>query len=305
MLQKEPTLVELFPQIEIKLAEPLSRYTYTKTGGKADILAFPKSIAEVQTLVKYAQAQHLPLTVIGNASNLIVKDGGIRGLVLILTAMAAIKVQDTNVYAQAGAKLIDATVVAANAGLTGIEFAAGIPGSVGGAMFMNAGAYGGEISNAVQTVTVLLADGTVTELSRAALHFAYRHSIIQENHSIVLAATFALAAGDEATIKAKMADFNARRSARQPLEYPSCGSVFKRPTGYFTGKLIHEAGLQGHIIGDVQISTKHAGFMINLGKGTATDYMQLIRYVQTVVFEQFGVALEPEVRIIGEELIDA
>ncbi|MBW4802047.1 UDP-N-acetylmuramate dehydrogenase [Loigolactobacillus coryniformis] len=303
MLQKEPTLAELFPQIEIKLAEPLSRYTYTKTGGKADILAFPKSIAEVQSLVTYAHTAHLPLTVIGNASNLIVKDGGIRGLVLILTSMAVIKVTGTTLYAQAGAKLIDTTIAAANASLTGIEFAAGIPGSVGGAMFMNAGAYGGEMSDAVATVTVLLPDGTVSELSRTALHFAYRHSIIQENHSVVLAATFVLAKGDQATIKAQMADFNARRSAKQPLEYPSCGSVFKRPTGYFTGKLIHEAGLQGHIIGGVQVSTKHAGFMVNLGNGTATDYINLIRHVQTVVFDQFGVALEPEVRIIGEDLI--
>ncbi|MFC6169719.1 UDP-N-acetylmuramate dehydrogenase [Loigolactobacillus jiayinensis] len=304
MLQKEPTIVELFPQIEIKLAEPLSHYTYTKTGGKADILAFPKSSNEVQTLVNYAHSQQLALTVIGNASNLIVKDGGIRGLVLILTAMAVITVTDTTLHAQAGAKLIDTTIAAADAGLSGIEFAAGIPGSVGGAMFMNAGAYGGEMSDAVQSVTVLLPNGTISELSRTALHFAYRHSIIQENNSVVLAATFALTKGEPAKIKAEMADFNARRAAKQPLEYPSCGSVFKRPTGYFTGKLIHEAGLQGHIIGDVQISTKHAGFMINLGHGTATDYIDLIRYVQAEVFKQFSVALEPEVRIIGEDLIE-
>ncbi|MFD0898619.1 UDP-N-acetylmuramate dehydrogenase [Loigolactobacillus binensis] len=303
MLHKEPNVVELFPQINIKLAEPLRHYTYTKTGGPADILALPKSNAEVQTLVAYAKAQQLPLTVIGNASNLIVKDGGIRGLVIILTAMAQIKVSGTKVYAQAGAKIIDTTIAAAQAALSGIEFAAGIPGSVGGAMFMNAGAYGGEISDAVQSATVLLPDGTISELNRAALKFAYRHSVIQDNHSIVLAATFALTPGNQPAIEAKMADFNARRAAKQPLEYPSCGSVFKRPTGYFTGKLIHEAGLQGHISGDVQVSLKHAGFMINLGHGTATDYMDLIRYVQTVVFEQFGVALEPEVRIIGEDLI--
>lgn len=304
MSQVNPTIKELFPQIDIREAEALSHYTYTKTGGKADILAFPKTAVEVQTLMQYAQKQHLPLTIIGNASNLIVKDGGIRGMVLILTKMAQISVQGNLVYAQAGAKLIDATVAAADAGLTGLEFAAGIPGSVGGAVFMNAGAYGGEMKDAIQSATVLLPNGKISEFDQTALHFSYRHSQIQDDGSIVLAATYRLQSGEQKVIKAKMAALNQRRAAKQPLEYPSCGSVFKRPHGYFTGKLIHEAGLQGHTCGDVQVSLKHAGFMVNLGHGTATDYIHLIRDVQAVVFDQFGVALQPEVRILGEDLID-
>ncbi|ANK59946.1 UDP-N-acetylmuramate dehydrogenase [Loigolactobacillus backii] len=301
MLNDVLTIQQKFSKTDIKLNEPLSHYTYTKTGGPADYLAFPKTIAETTDLVNYAREQQLPLTILGNASNLIVKDGGIRGLVLILTKMHRIQVVGKEIIVQAGAKIIDTTIAAWQGGLTGLEFAAGIPGSIGGAMFMNAGAYDGEMSEVVSAMTLLLPNGQVQKFSGRELHFSYRHSLVQENQGIVLEAQFQLKKGDPVKIKARMDELNALRASKQPLEYPSCGSVFKRPTGYFTGKLIHEAGLQGKQIGGIQVSTKHAGFMVNVAHGTATNYIDLIHFVQKTVLEKSGVQLEPEVRIIGED----
>ena len=292
-------LMTEFPEIEIKQDEPLMRYTYTHTGGPADWLAFPKNVDEVKQLVTYATAQQLPLTVLGNASNLIVRDGGITGLTLILTKMDQISVNGNEVTAQAGAAYIDTTIAARDHSLTGLEFAAGIPGSVGGAIFMNAGAYGGETRLAADRATVLRPDGTIKELSNEELDFGYRHSSIQENHGVVLDATFKLTPGDHDQIKAKMDELNARRAAKQPLDLPSCGSVFKRPTGYYAGKLIHDAGLQGYTSGGAQVSKKHAGFIVNIDHGTANDYVNVIHHVQATVKEKFGVCLETEVRIIG------
>ncbi|MDM8333617.1 UDP-N-acetylmuramate dehydrogenase [Limosilactobacillus panis] len=292
-------LMTEFPEIEIKQDEPLMRYTYTHTGGPADWLAFPKNVDEVKQLVTYATAQQLPLTVLGNASNLIVRDGGITGLTLILTKMDQISVNGNEVTAQAGAAYIDTTIAARDHSLTGLEFAAGIPGSVGGAIFMNAGAYGGETRLVADRATVLLPDGTIKELSNEELDFGYRHSSIQENHGVVLDATFKLTPGDHDQIKAKMDELNARRAAKQPLDLPSCGSVFKRPTGYYAGKLIHDAGLQGYTSGGAQVSKKHAGFIVNIDHGTANDYVNVIHHVQATVKEKFGVCLETEVRIIG------
>lgn len=292
-------LMTEFPEIEIKQDEPLMRYTYTHTGGPADWLAFPKNVDEVKQLVTYATAQQLPLTVLGNASNLIVRDGGITGLTLILTKMDQITVNGNEVTAQAGAAYIDTTIAARDHSLTGLEFAAGIPGSVGGAIFMNAGAYGGETRLVADRATVLLPDGTIKELSNEELDFGYRHSSIQENHGVVLDATFKLTPGDHDQIKAKMDELNARRAAKQPLDLPSCGSVFKRPTGYYAGKLIHDAGLQGYTSGGAQVSKKHAGFIVNIDHGTANDYVNVIHHVQATVKEKFGVCLETEVRIIG------
>lgn len=292
-------LMTKFPEIEIKQDEPLMRYTYTHTGGPADWLAFPKNVDEVKQLVTYATAQQLPLTVLGNASNLIVRDGGITGLTLILTKMDQISINGNEVTAQAGAAYIDTTIAARDHSLTGLEFAAGIPGSVGGAIFMNAGAYGGETRLVADRATVLLPDGTIKELSNEELDFGYRHSSIQENHGVVLDATFKLTPGDHDQIKAKMDELNARRAAKQPLDLPSCGSVFKRPTGYYAGKLIHDAGLQGYTSGGAQVSKKHAGFIVNIDHGTANDYVNVIHHVQATVKEKFGVCLETEVRIIG------
>lgn len=294
-------LIKEFPEIDIKKQEPLSKYTFTHTGGVADWLAFPSDVDQVQALVKFAQSHDLPLTVIGNASNLIVRDGGIAGLVMIITKMDQITVTGNQVHAQAGATYIKTTQVARDHGLTGLEFAAGIPGSVGGAVFMNAGAYGGETKFAVSSATVMSSDGEIQELSNDQLDFGYRHSSIQDNHGIVLAATFTLKPGDKDAIAAKMDELNARRAAKQPLDLPSCGSVFKRPTGYFAGKLIHDAGLQGYTSGGAQVSKKHAGFIVNIDHGTATDYLNVIHHVQKVVKAKFGVSLQTEVRIIGRD----
>ena len=288
-----------FPEIEIKQDEPLMHYTYTHTGGPADWLAFPKNVEEVQTLVAYANDHQLPLTVLGNASNLIVRDGGIEGLTLILTRMNKISVTGNRVTAQAGAAYIETTIAARDHSLTGLEFAAGIPGSIGGAIFMNAGAYGGETKEVVESATVLLPDGTIKRLTNEELDFCYRHSSVQDNHGVVLDATFSLQPGDHDEIAAKMDELNARRAAKQPLDLPSCGSVFKRPTGYFAGKLIHDAGLQGYTAGGAQVSTKHAGFIVNIDHGTASDYVAVIHHVQQTVKEKFGVSLQTEVRIIG------
>lgn len=288
-----------FPEIEIKQDEPLMHYTYTHTGGPADWLAFPKNVEEVQTLVAYANDHQLPLTVLGNASNLIVRDGGIEGLTLILTRMNKISVSGNRVTAQAGAAYIETTIAARDHSLTGLEFAAGIPGSIGGAIFMNAGAYGGETKEVVESATVLLPDGTVKRLNNEELDFGYRHSSVQDNHGVVLDATFSLQPGDHDEIAAKMDELNARRAAKQPLDLPSCGSVFKRPTGYFAGKLIHDAGLQGYTAGGAQVSTKHAGFIVNIDHGTANDYVAVIHHIQQTVKEKFGVSLQTEVRIIG------
>ncbi|MDO4902709.1 MAG: UDP-N-acetylmuramate dehydrogenase [Limosilactobacillus sp.] len=294
-------LITEFPEIEIRQDEPLSFYTYTHTGGPADWLAFPKTVDDVKKLVDFARENDLPLTVLGNASNLIVRDGGIEGLTMILTRMNQITVDGDEVTAQAGASYILTTIAARDNNLTGLEFAAGIPGSVGGAIFMNAGAYGGETKNVVSKVTVLMPDGTIKELSNEELDFGYRHSSIQINHGVVLDATFSLKPGDYDEIKAQMDDLNARRAEKQPLELPSCGSVFKRPEGYFAGKLIHDAGLQGYTSGGAQVSTKHAGFIVNIDHGTAHDYVNVIHHVQKVVKEKFGVDLETEVRIIGRD----
>lgn len=287
--------------IKIKTNEPLSRYTYTKTGGPADYLAFPTTRQELKDLLVRARKQKMPVTTLGNSSNLIIKDGGIRGLVIMLPQFNKIEVKQQQITAEAGAAIIAVTKAASKASLTGLEFAAGIPGSVGGAIFMNAGAYGGEIANVVSSIDEILPDGREVQISGSDLHFGYRHSVVQENHGIVVAATFNLEAGQQPQIQNKMDELNALRRSKQPLEYPSCGSVFKRPKGHFTGPLIIKAGLQGKSIGGAQVSNKHAGFIINTGNATATDYLQLIQLIQKTVKEKFAVQLETEVRIIGED----
>lgn len=286
--------------IDVLQNEPLSHYTFTKTGGPADLLAFPTSVNELQKLIDYTKQEQMPLTVVGNASNLIVQDGGIRGLTVILTKMDMITAIGNTVVASAGARLIDTTEAAYQAGLTRLEFAAGIPGSVGGAVFMNAGAYGGEVSNVISAVQVMTRTGEIKHYSKEELAFSYRHSIVQDTGDVVLSATFTLASGDAKKIREQMDHLNALRAAKQPLEYPSCGSVFKRPVGHFVGPMIQKAGLQGHVIGGAQISMKHAGFIVNIGGATASDYIAMIHLVQKTVFAKFNVHLETEVRIIGE-----
>ncbi|MQS88933.1 UDP-N-acetylmuramate dehydrogenase [Companilactobacillus mishanensis] len=289
------------PNIEFKNDEPLSKYTFTKTGGNADTLAFPKTREELVQIVNTARENDVKITIIGNASNLIIKDGGIRGVVIILPNFNKIEVNGNQVTAEAGATIIDTTIAAQKAGLTGIEFAAGIPGSVGGAVFMNAGAYGGEITNAFLSAEVLLPDGKIRTFTHEQMDFSYRHSVIQENGGIVISGTFQLKPGDKEQIQDEMDRLNALRRSKQPLEYPSCGSVFKRPTGHFTGPLIIKAGLQGHIIGGAQVSMKHAGFIVNINHATATDYMDLIHLIQKTIKKDFDIDLQTEVRIIGDD----
>ena len=287
--------------LTIKANEPLSNYTYTKTGGAADLLVFPRSVEQVQRVLAAVKQENLPLTVLGNASNLIVKDGGIRGLVMILTDMQELVLEGNQLKAASGAALIEASRQAAASGLTGLEFACGIPGSIGGAIYMNAGAYGGEVKDVISQVEVVTRDGQLKTYAGADCDFSYRHSRFQEGDEVILGVTFDLAPGDQSAIDSKVAELTHLRQSKQPLEYPSCGSVFKRPEGYFAGKLIQDAGLQGYQVGGAQVSTKHAGFIVNVDHATATDYLAVIEHVRLVVWARTGVFMEPEVRIIGED----
>jgi UDP-N-acetylmuramate dehydrogenase len=285
----------------VKINEPLKHYTYTKTGGNADFLLLPTTYNEIQETIRYANEKSIPVTILGNGSNLIIKDGGIRGIVLNLTKLTSISKVGKKVIAQSGAAIIDTSRFARNAHFSGLEFACGIPGSVGGAVYMNAGAYGGEVSDVLESVLVVTKEGELLRLEKEELDLSYRHSAISDKNYLVLEATFTLQLGDVTKITEKMNELTFLRESKQPLEYPSCGSVFKRPPGLFAGKLIQDSGLQGAQIGGVQVSMKHAGFMVNIENGTATDYIQLIQHVQRVVKEKFNVELETEVKIIGED----
>ena len=287
--------------IEILFDEPLKQYTYTKVGGAADYLAFPRNQYELKRIVTFANAHEIPWMVLGNSSNIIVRDGGIEGFVIMFDHFHDVRVNGYVIEAEAGAKLIDVTHVARYHSLTGFEFACGIPGSIGGAVYMNAGAYGGEIAHILQSCKVLTPEGEIKTLSASDLAFGYRHSKIQETGDVVISAKFALAPGNYDQINQEMARLTHFRELKQPLEYPSCGSVFKRPVGHFAGQLISEAGLKGHRIGGVEVSEKHAGFMINVDYGTAKDYEDLIAHVIATVEKSAGVTLEREVRIIGRD----
>ena len=287
--------------IEILFNEPLKQYTYTKVGGEADYLAFPRNQYELKRIVTFANAQEIPWMVLGNSSNIIVRDGGIEGFVIMFDHFHDIRVNGYVIEAEAGAKLIDVTHVARYHSLTGFEFACGIPGSIGGAVYMNAGAYGGEIAHILQSCKVLTPEGEIKTLTVEELSFGYRHSKIQETGDVVISAKFALAPGNYDQIDQEMVRLTHLRELKQPLEYPSCGSVFKRPVGHFAGQLISEAGLKGHRIGGVEVSEKHAGFMINVDHGTAKDYEDLIAHVIATVEKSAGVTLEREVRIIGKD----
>lgn len=285
----------------IKLNEPLCKYTATKLGGAADLFVMPGNIEETITTVKYAHANQIPLLLLGNGSNMVVRDGGVRGIVLHLAKLNKIKVEGTLIHAEGGANIFDASKVAASHSLTGFEFACGIPGSIGGAMAMNAGAYGGEVKDIIVQATVLTEAGEVLVLSKEELELGYRQSIIAKKGYYVLSADFRLEEGDQEEINAKVADLTYQRESKQPLEFPSAGSVFKRPPGYFAGKMIQDCGMQGKGHGGAEVSTKHAGFIVNKNEATATDYIQTIEMVKAEVKKTFGVELELEVKIVGEE----
>ncbi len=288
--------------IDIRVNESLKEYTYTKVGGPVDYLAFPRNRHELARIVKFANRENIAWLVLGNASNIIVRDGGIRGFVIMCDKLSSITVDGYVIEAEAGANLIETTQVAKFHSLTGFEFACGIPGSVGGAVFMNAGAYGGEIAHILVSAQVITKAGEFKTIESKDMKFGYRHSAVQDSGDIVISAKFALNSGDYTLISQEMNRLTHLRQLKQPLEHPSCGSVFKRPMGHFAGQLISEAGLKGYRVGGVEVSKKHAGFMINIDNGTASDYEKLIADVIEKVKINSGTTLEPEVRIIGEKL---
>ncbi len=277
----------------------LAPYTTMRTGGPAALFAEPRNAQQLAHVHQWAQEKGLPLLILGNGSNLLIADSGFDGLVIHLgRALSEVSVFANTLTAQAGASLAAAARAAAQASLTGLEFAAGIPGSIGGAVCMNAGAYGGEIAQVIVSARVLTPEGVRT-VSKDELSLGYRSSAVMQNGWVVLEATFELAPGSPDEIKATMADLAARRREKQPLQYPSCGSFFKRPVGYYAGALIEQAGLKGYRVGDAQVSEMHAGFVINRGHATSSEIYRLMQEVQCRVQAQFGVTLEPEVRLIG------
>ena len=293
----------MFESFNALVNAPMSEHTTLKLGGPADYLVFPRSAEEINALFAEAGAYNLPVTVIGHGSNLLVLDGGIRGLVICIGKnMRTITREGNMITAQAGAMLGSVAVEAAEAGLSGLEFASGIPGTVGGGVTMNAGAYNGEMSQVVKTVKALSPGGKEIVLSREEMVFSYRHSAVTEKNLIVTEATFELQPGDPATIRAKMSELNARRAEKQPLDVPSAGSTFKRPEGFFAAALIDQCGLKGYSIGGARVSMKHAGFLVNTGN-SSKDFYDLMQKVQQIVDERVGVKLEPEIRILGEELL--
>ena len=284
----------------IFMEEPMKKHTTFRVGGPADVLVQPDETA-LAAILALCRQYHVSYSFIGNGSNLLVGDKGIRGVVIEMTdPMGNIEVDGTKITAQAGAMLSKIANTAASNGLGGMEFAAGIPGSVGGAVVMNAGAYGGEMKDIIEKVYVLDENGAQLELDRDALDLGYRHSCIPEKKYIVTKVVLELVPRNEAEIRSEMKELNEKRAEKQPLQYPSAGSTVKRPEGYFAGKLIMDAGLRGYQVGGAQVSEKHCGFVINKGDATAADICQLMRDVSDKVQAQFGVVLEPEVKMIGE-----
>jgi len=281
--------------------EPMARHTTFRIGGEADVFVEPTR-EEVLEVISYCKEQEIPVTIIGNGSNLLVGDGGIRGVVLCVGRnMSHVQVSGDVIDAEAGALLAQVASAARDASLTGMEFAAGIPGSLGGAVVMNAGAYGGEMKDILVDVTCLLADGRVVTYGAEELELSYRHSKVMEMEGcVVLSARIRLKEGQQDAIVATMRELAAKRQEKQPLNFPSAGSTFKRPEGYFAGKLIEDAGLRGFQVGDAQVSQKHCGFVINRGAATAADVRELIEEVTRRVREDAGVEMTPEVRFVGE-----
>ena len=288
-------------QDRILMEEPMKKHTTFRLGGPADFFLCPSDVNQIPEIIHICREEGIPWFVLGNGSNLLVSDQGYRGVVIqIYKNMNQITVEGTRIYAQAGALLSAVSKKAMEAGLTGMEFASGIPGTLGGAAVMNAGAYGGEMKDILVSVTVLTDEGEQKVLKAEELNLGYRTSIIKERGYIVLDGVLQLQAGNRDAIKTRMEELKVQRVTKQPLEYPSAGSSFKRPEGYFAGKLIEDAGLRGYRVGGAQVSEKHCGFVINTGDATTSDVVQLIHNVQNIIWNKFKVKLEPEVKFLGD-----
>ena len=293
------SLINIAGEDNVKIDEDMKKHTTFKAGGKAAFLVTPDSEEKVKELIRFFKENEIANYIIGNGSNLLVRDEGFDGVILeIGSKLSEVVVNENKITAQAGALLSKTANQAYKSGLAGMEFASGIPGSVGGGVAMDAGAYGGELKDIVETVTMCDENGDEITLTVDEMDFSYRHSIVQDKNYIVLSATFSLTQGEPEKILETMNDLNQRRRDKQPLEYPSAGSTFKRPEGYFAGKLIQDAGLKGYSVGGACVSEKHSGFVINKGGATATDIITLIGDVQKIVKDKFGVELEPEVKIL-------
>ncbi|MDI3309976.1 MAG: UDP-N-acetylmuramate dehydrogenase [Thermoanaerobacterium sp.] len=297
-------IVEMLKKVisdeNIYINEPMWRHTSFRIGGPADVLVIPQSVDELIKVMDLIKSENIPYFILGNGTNVIVSDKGIRGVVIKLTAIRKIYVDGEVIVSEAGALLSSIANTALDNELTGFEFASGIPGTLGGAITMNAGAYGPEIKDVVEKVEVIDRNGSIYEVKNGNMRFGYRSSLIQSDNLIALRAWIHLKKGNYKDIKAKMDELNGLRKMKQPLEYPSAGSVFKRPEGFYAGKLIQDAGLSGFTIGGAQVSEKHCGFIINKGNATADDVLNLIAYIKKTVKDKFGVDLETEVKIIGE-----
>ncbi len=294
-------LEKILPPEQIFLDMPMREQTTFTIGGPADCMLCPASLGEIQEIVKLLNEYDMPYLILGNGSNVLVADAGIRGFVIKFNdKMGALRQEGEEIVAGSGTALGDISRFALSCGLTGFEFAIGIPGSIGGAVFMNAGAYGGEMSQVTNSVTAILPNGNLVTYKKGKLGFSYRKSIFQTNHAIIGEIRLSLKKGDPKTIKAMMDDLTKRRESKQPLDMPSAGSTFKRPSGYFAGTLIDQTGLKGLSVGGAQVSLKHAGFIVNKGNATAADVLALIKKVQERVYAAHGVKLQPEVRLVGE-----
>ena len=292
---------DLLGEDRVFTEEAMSQHTTFKIGGPADSFLMPDKGEDVGRVIKICKEKEIPYFILGNGSNLLVGDGGYRGAVIqIYRNMSSVTVEGNEITAQAGALLSAVAAAAKNASLTGFEFAGGIPGTIGGAVVMNAGAYGGEMKDVLTEVTVMNAEGDIFTLPTEELELGYRTSIIKTAGYIVLEAKIRLKEGDPEVIRETMKDLTIRRTTKQPLEYPSAGSTFKRPEGYFAGKLIMDSGLAGYQVGGAQVSEKHCGFVINAGDATARDVRTLMDNVRDIVYKKYGVTLEPEVKFLGE-----
>ncbi len=286
--------------IDYRLDEPLSNHTTFKIGGNAKYFLEPKSKTDLEKTVVFFKENNIPYFVLGKGSNLLVSDKGINGVVISTEKLKGSSFAGEYVTVCAGESLASFCRLCRDNGLSGLEFAYGIPGSVGGAVYMNAGAYGGQISDCLTFVFAVMPDGTIREFRTDECDFSYRHSIFCENGAVIFAATFVLKPDSKEAIYSRMEDFSSRRKEKQPLEYPSAGSTFKRPEGYFAGALIEQCGLKGASVGDAEVSVKHAGFVINKGNATCKDVLGLIEKIKTTVKNETGVDLEPEVIFVGE-----